>query len=87
MATTVFFEERLKDKKDNRSLDVEFGRTSYYHGENLIYLKVFDVGLILDEATGRRLSEAMYDVASYLGYARNFAKPIEPPTPRKRKRQ
>jgi len=51
----MFFQETIKDKKENRSLEVEFGRSSYY-GENLIYLRVWDESLILDEETGRRLS-------------------------------
>jgi hypothetical protein len=40
MATTCFFQETIKDKKEDRSLEVEFGRSSFYGGENLIYLNV-----------------------------------------------
>jgi hypothetical protein len=72
MATTMFFDETIKDKKEERSLDVEFGRSSFYGGENLIYINVWDVSLILDEPTGRKLSQAMFELASYLGYARDF---------------
>jgi len=71
MATTTFFQETINDKKEDRSLEVEFGRSSFY-GEDLIYLNVWGVSLILDEKTERRLSEAMYELAGYLGYARDF---------------
>lgn len=75
MATTTFFEETLKDKKEDRSLEVSFGCSSFY-GESLIYINVFGVSLILDDATGRRLSEAMYGLALFLGYARDFPKDL-----------
>ena len=72
MATTMFFHETIKDKGEERSLEIEFGRSSFYGGENLIYLNVRDEHLIIDEETGRRLSKAMYELASYLGYACDF---------------
>lgn len=69
MATTMFFEETVRDKeRRDISFELEFGRSSYYHGENLIYLKVDDKHLILDEKTGRRVFEAMRAVGEYLGY-------------------
>lgn len=69
MATTMFFEETLRDKeKQDAAVDLEFGRSSYYNGENLIYLKIDDTTLIVDEETGKRLVEAMSDVGRYLGY-------------------
>jgi hypothetical protein len=71
MATTVFFEGTITDKRKGTSFDIAFGRSSAL-GENLIYLKVFDDTFILDEQTGRKLAEAMYELASYLGYARDF---------------
>jgi len=70
MATTMFFEETICDKEDKEmAVDLEFGRSSYYHGENLLYLKIDDKAIILDEKTGRRLVEAMVDTGRYLGYA------------------
>jgi hypothetical protein len=75
MAGTTYFEERLKDlKKENCELDVSFGVSSFYGGVSRVYLKVFDVHLILDEEMGRKLTEQMYEVASFLGYARDFPK-------------
>jgi hypothetical protein len=68
MATTQFFEEVVQDKeRKENGIDLEFGRSSFYR-DNLIYLRVDDTTVILDEATGRRLCEAMADLATYLGY-------------------
>jgi hypothetical protein len=73
MATTVFFEETITDtRKGTSSFDIAFGRSSALGEGDLIYLKVFDDTFILDEQTGRRLSQAMFELASYLGYARDF---------------
>ena len=72
MAATIYFEEKIKDLKKDISLDVVLGVSSSYGEGPLMYLNIFDLRLILDEATGRRLAEAMYEVALYLGYARDF---------------
>jgi hypothetical protein len=47
---------------------LEFGRSSFYGGENLIYLTIDDKTLIVDEATGRKISDAMWELGVYLGY-------------------
>lgn len=71
MATTCFFEEIVRDKEDSSAeLDVEFGRSSFY-GESLIYLRVGDTGVILNEKSGRELYGKMKDLARYLGYEEN----------------
>lgn len=72
MATTMFFEEQqVKDAaRSGNSITLEFGRSSYLDGENLIYLIVDGRTLILDEATGRKICEAMDALGSYLGYNR-----------------
>ena len=67
MATTMFFEATLKDKKEDVTLDLEFGRSSFYR-DNLIYLRAGDTRLILDEKIGRELYEAMQNLGQYLGY-------------------
>ncbi len=72
MATTTYFEERIKDMKQPRELDVIIGTTSFYGGVRQMYLKVFDEHLILDHDTAKRLSKAVYEVARYLGYAPDF---------------
>lgn len=68
MATTMFFEEVLTDKEDkSKTFELEFGRSSYYR-DNLIYLRIDGKGLIMNEATGRRIVEAMEELGFYLGY-------------------
>jgi hypothetical protein len=47
---------------------LEFGRSSFYGGENLIYLTIDDKTLIVDEATGRKICDAMWELGVYLGY-------------------
>jgi hypothetical protein len=71
MATTTYFEERIKDMKQPRSLDVVIGTTSFYGGVRQMYLKVFDEHLILDDDTAIGLCRAVYDVARELGYIRD----------------
>jgi hypothetical protein len=69
MATTTFFEESICDKeRKGETINLEFGRSSYYYGESLIYLRVNGQSVILDEATGRRLCEAMGSLGRYLSY-------------------
>ena len=67
MATTCFFEEKLKDKERDDRLDFEFGKTSWY-GENLMYIRVGDTAVALDKAKGREVYEAMRSLGAYLGY-------------------
>lgn len=72
MATTMFFEEqKVKDAaRSGNSITLEFGRSSYLGGENLIYMIVDGKTLILDETTGRKIYEAMDALGGYLGYDR-----------------
>ncbi len=69
MATTMFFEETLKDAaKSGNSVEVEVGRSSYLGGENLVYLVINGKTLILDEKMGRKFCEAVNGLGQYLGY-------------------
>jgi len=69
MATTVFFEKTIKDLVDKKNVvDMEFGRSSFYYGENLIYFKIDDKSFIVDEKTGREICEAMAHLGAYLAY-------------------
>jgi hypothetical protein len=72
MATTTYFEERIKDMKQPRELDVIIGETSFYGGMSHMYIKVFDEHLILNHDTAKRLSQAVYEVARFLGYTKDF---------------
>lgn len=70
MATTVFFERTIKDKKDRTEpLDLEFGRCSAYGGESLLYIKVNDEMIIVDEKIGKEICRSMEELSHYLGYA------------------
>lgn len=70
MATTMFFEGPVTDKESKNQLPLEIGRSSYYGGENLIYINMGETGVILNEADGRKFCEAISNLASYLGYSR-----------------
>lgn len=75
MATTCYFEETIKDQDGEASIDVEFGRSSYYAGcdvpggvgEDSIYLKVDGNGVIMDRETAKRFVEAVLSVGRYHG--------------------
>lgn len=69
MATTCFFEKTITDKEAKEvSMELEFGRSSYYDGENLMYFRFGDTSMILDDKTGLELYSAMKNLAKYLGY-------------------
>lgn len=53
-------------------MEIEIGRSSYLNGENLIYMKINDKGLIFDETTGRELVDAVANLAVYLGYDKSI---------------
>lgn len=68
MATTCYFEKTIRDKEDKgASIDLEFGRSSYY-GESLIYFNIDGNSVIVDNKTGQEIYEAMRRLATYLGY-------------------
>lgn len=68
MATTTFFEEQIKDLKEPISVDLEFGRSSYYGGINRLYVKIDGRFMVLVESQGQRLCAAMDDLRAYLQY-------------------
>lgn len=66
MATTMYFEETIRDQGGKESLDVEFGRSSFYP-EDSIYLSVDGKTVIMDRATAKRFAEAVVSVGQYHG--------------------
>lgn len=71
LATTMFFEQTIADKEEkHESYEVEFGRSSYYDGENLMYFSINGRSIIVDEKTGREIYDAINRLGSYLGYDR-----------------
>ena len=66
MATTVYFEETIKDQGGVDSMHVEFGRSSYYR-EDSIYLIVNGESVVMDRATAKRFVDAIISVGMYHG--------------------
>lgn len=67
MATTMYFDELVKDQGGEHSFDIELGRSSYYP-EDSIYLKVDGKTVIMDHATAKRFAEAVAAVGRYHGF-------------------
>lgn len=75
MATTMYFEETIRDQGGKETMDVEFGRSSYYSdcpipsgvGEDSIYLKVNGKTVIMDVATAKKFVNAAISVGHYHG--------------------
>lgn len=66
MATTMYFDERIKDQGGRETLEVEFGRSSFYP-EDSIYLTVEGRSVIMDRATAKRFVDAVVSVGHYHG--------------------
>lgn len=66
MATTMFFEEIIKDQGGKTSMDLELGRSSYY-AEDSIYITVDGKTVIMDRETAKRFVDAVVSVGSYHG--------------------
>ena len=65
----MFFGEIIQDKEDQTAtIAMEFGRSSFYDGESLMYFRIDDTCLIVDEKKGREIYESMKSLAVYLGY-------------------
>lgn len=66
MATTMYFEETIRDQGGELTMDVEFGRSSFYP-EDSIYLNVNGDGVIMDRATAKRFVDAVISLGQYHG--------------------
>ncbi len=64
MATTMYFEETIKDQGGRGILEVELGRSSFYP-EDSIYLTVDGKTVIMDRATAKRFVDAVVSVGAY----------------------
>lgn len=67
MATTMFFEEVIRDQGCKETMDVELGRSSFYE-EDSIYLTVDGKTVIMDRATAKRFVDAVVGVGRYHGF-------------------
>ena len=76
MATTCYFEEVIQDQDGQQTLEVEFGRSSFYsgcklnngqEGEDSIYLTVEGKTVIMDRKTAKTFIDAVISVGGYHG--------------------
>lgn len=66
MATTMYFEEEVRDQGGKAKMMVEIGRSSF-HSEDSIYLKVAEKLVIMDLATAKRFVDAVISVGHFHG--------------------
>jgi hypothetical protein len=66
MATTVYFEESIRDQGGKAEMRVEVGRSSFYP-EDSIYLSVDRKTVIMDLATAQKFVDAVVSVGRYHG--------------------
>ncbi len=66
MATTMYFEEEIRDLGGKAQMMVEIGRSSYY-SEDIIYLNVDGKLVIMDLATAKRFVDAVISVGHFHG--------------------
>ncbi|ELV7509396.1 hypothetical protein [Aeromonas sp. s11] len=67
MATTMYFEETVKDQGGKTEMDLEIGRSSFYP-EDSIYITVDGKTVIMNRKTAKRFVEAVYSVGFYHGF-------------------
>lgn len=65
MATTMYFEETLKDQGGRSPMNVEIGRSSSYP-EHSMYICIDGKSVAMDRAQAKRFVEAVVDVGQYL---------------------
>lgn len=69
MATTRSFEETLVTPEDPKvKIEIEFGRSSFFGGENRMYFIVDGKHVIISPEQGQRLYDAMGRLGAYLCY-------------------
>ncbi len=67
MATTMYFEETIKDQGGRTEMELEIGRSSFYP-EDSIYITVDGKTVIMDRKTAKRFVEAVNSVGFYHGF-------------------
>ncbi|MNP12328.1 hypothetical protein D3C76_1045570 [compost metagenome] len=67
LATTVYFEEIVKDQGEKTTMELEIGRSSFYR-EDSIYIAVDGKLVIMDRATAKRFVDAVVSVGFYHGF-------------------
>ena len=67
MATTMYFQETVRDQGGETSMEIELGRSSFYP-EDSIYLTVDGKLVIMDHATAEKFVTAVVEVGHYHGF-------------------
>ncbi|MBX9567121.1 hypothetical protein FKF78_21250 [Aeromonas hydrophila] len=67
MATTMYFDEIVKDQGGKTEMELEIGRSSFYP-EDSIYITVDGKTVIMDRKTARKFVEAVNSVGFYHGF-------------------
>lgn len=67
MATTMYFEETIKDQGGRTEMELEIGRSSFYP-EDSIYITVDGKTVIMDRKTAERFVEAVNSVGFCHGF-------------------
>lgn len=67
MATTMYFEETIKDQGGRTEMELEVGRSSFYR-EDSIYIIVDGKTVIMERKTAKRFVEAVNSVGFYHGF-------------------
>lgn len=67
MATTMYFDEIVKDQGGKTEMELEIGRSSYYP-EDSIYITVDGKTVIMDRKMARKFVEAVNSVGFYHGF-------------------
>jgi hypothetical protein len=69
MTTTVFYHKIIHDKeKQDVKIELEFGGSSFYGGENLMYLRIDGKFMVLDRETGVKIFNAVQKLGTYLSF-------------------
>lgn len=67
MATTMYFDEKVKDLEKDVTLDIELGKSSFY-GDTHLYIRVDDKTIIMDGKTEKEFFESIERLGFYLGH-------------------
>lgn len=67
MATTMYFDETIKDQGGRTEMELEVGRSSFYP-EDSIYITVDGKTVTMDRKTAKRFVEAVNSVGLYHGF-------------------
>lgn len=67
MATTMYFDQTIKDQGGRTEMELEVGRSSFYP-EDSIYITVDGKTVTMDRKTAKRFVEAVNSVGLYHGF-------------------